>query len=110
MFDHVLWSPPPPTPDFFPRAFVFFSSPVPKEFVNHIKSDTSVLPRIGALREVQIFFYISVSSLVYRSWNVVVMCCNFVFINNIINSVIEKKKRKGRLQFLLLLKCIQISN
>lgn len=37
------------------RAFVFFSSPIPKELVNHIKSDTSVLPRIGALREVNIF-------------------------------------------------------
>lgn len=35
------------------RAFVFFSSPIPKELINHIKKDTSVLPRIGALREVK---------------------------------------------------------
>ncbi|RVW57756.1 Protein transport Sec1a [Vitis vinifera] len=28
------------------KAFVFFSSPIPKDVVNHIKSDTSVLPRI----------------------------------------------------------------
>lgn len=34
---------------------MFFSTPIPKELVNHIKSDTSVLPRIGALREVKIF-------------------------------------------------------
>lgn len=37
---------------FFFRAFIFFSSTIPKELVNHIKSDSSVLPRIGALREV----------------------------------------------------------
>jgi len=34
------------------RAFVFFSSPIAKELVNHIKRDSSVLSRIGALREV----------------------------------------------------------
>lgn len=38
------------------RAYIFFSSPIPKELVNHIKCDTSVLPRIGALREVRICF------------------------------------------------------
>jgi len=38
------------------RAYVFFSSPIPKELINHIKCDTSVLPRIGALREVGICF------------------------------------------------------
>lgn len=31
---------------------MFFSSPVSKDFVANIKNDTSVLPRIGALREV----------------------------------------------------------
>lgn len=40
------------------RAFIFFSSPIPKELVNHIKSDTSVLPRIGALREVKILIFV----------------------------------------------------
>lgn len=37
---------------FTSRAFVFFSSPVPAELVNHIKKDASVLSRISALREV----------------------------------------------------------
>jgi len=37
------------------RAFVFFSTPVSKEMVNHIKCDVSVVPRIGALREVRGF-------------------------------------------------------
>ncbi|KAK3021183.1 hypothetical protein RJ639_045561 [Escallonia herrerae] len=39
------------------RAYVFFSSPIPKELVNRIKNDTSVLPRIGALREVKKFTF-----------------------------------------------------
>ncbi|GAB2230872.1 hypothetical protein Droror1_Dr00015167 [Drosera rotundifolia] len=39
------------------KAFVFFSTPVPKELVNHIKSDTSVLPRIGALREMNLEYF-----------------------------------------------------
>ncbi|XP_057462811.1 SNARE-interacting protein KEULE-like isoform X3 [Actinidia eriantha] len=34
------------------KAFVFFSSPVPRELVNQIKRDGSVLSRIGALREI----------------------------------------------------------
>ncbi|KAK7829013.1 protein transport Sec1a [Quercus suber] len=41
----------------YKKAFVFFSSPIPKEFVNHIKSDTSVLPRIGALREMNLEYF-----------------------------------------------------
>ncbi|XP_011656699.1 protein transport Sec1a isoform X2 [Cucumis sativus] len=41
----------------YKKAFVFFSSPVPKEFVNHIKCDTSVLPRIGALREMNLEYF-----------------------------------------------------
>ncbi|KAL4645527.1 hypothetical protein ACB092_02G240800 [Castanea dentata] len=36
----------------YKKEFVFFSSIVLKEFENYIKSDTSVLPCIGALREV----------------------------------------------------------
>lgn len=47
------------------RAFVFFSSPVPKEFINHIKGDTSVLPRIGALREVGVFILFLKASAIY---------------------------------------------
>ncbi|XP_024923813.1 protein transport Sec1a isoform X2 [Ziziphus jujuba] len=41
----------------YKKAFVFFSSPIPKELVNHIKSDTSVLPRIGALREMNMEYF-----------------------------------------------------
>ena len=37
---------------FLERAFVFFSSPISRELVTHIKKDSTVLPRIGALREV----------------------------------------------------------
>ncbi|KAK8522022.1 hypothetical protein V6N12_066592 [Hibiscus sabdariffa] len=39
------------------KAFIFFSSPVQKELVNHIKADTSVLPRIGALREMNLEYF-----------------------------------------------------
>ncbi|KAG6669698.1 hypothetical protein I3843_01G254600 [Carya illinoinensis] len=41
----------------YKKAFVFFSSPIPKELVNHIKSDTSVVPRIGALREMNLEYF-----------------------------------------------------
>ncbi|KAF3440248.1 hypothetical protein FNV43_RR18531 [Rhamnella rubrinervis] len=41
----------------YKKAYVFFSSPIPKELVNHIKSDTSVLPRIGALREMNMEYF-----------------------------------------------------
>ena len=50
------------------RAFVFFSSPVPKEFVNHIKCDTSVLPRIGALREVGHVFILFLKIFFWDIW------------------------------------------
>ncbi|KAH9733071.1 protein transport Sec1a [Citrus sinensis] len=33
------------------------NTPIPKELVNHIKSDTSVLPRIGALREMNLEYF-----------------------------------------------------
>ncbi|KAG5387656.1 hypothetical protein IGI04_039126 [Brassica rapa subsp. trilocularis] len=39
------------------KAFIFFSSTIPKELVNHIKSDSSVLPRIGALREMNMEYF-----------------------------------------------------
>ncbi|XP_056173579.1 protein transport Sec1a-like isoform X2 [Syzygium oleosum] len=41
----------------YKKAYLFFSSPVPKELINHIKCDTSVLPRIGALREVNLEYF-----------------------------------------------------
>lgn len=41
----------------YKKAYVFFSSSVPKELVNHIKCDTSVLPRIGALREMNMEYF-----------------------------------------------------
>ncbi|KAM7259099.1 hypothetical protein ACFE04_014840 [Oxalis oulophora] len=41
----------------YKKAFVFFSSPVSKELVAHIKRDTTVLPRIGALREMNLEYF-----------------------------------------------------
>ncbi|CAK9173146.1 unnamed protein product [Ilex paraguariensis] len=41
----------------YKKAFVFFSSPVPRELVNHIKRDASVLSRIGALREMNLEYF-----------------------------------------------------
>ncbi|XP_057827206.1 SNARE-interacting protein KEULE isoform X1 [Cryptomeria japonica] len=41
----------------YKRAFVFFSSPIPKELVNLIKRDTSILSRIGALREMNLEYF-----------------------------------------------------
>ncbi|XP_031269702.1 protein transport Sec1a [Pistacia vera] len=41
----------------YKKAFVFFSSPIPKELVNHIKMDSSVLPRIAALREMNLEYF-----------------------------------------------------
>ncbi|KAA8522289.1 hypothetical protein F0562_012962 [Nyssa sinensis] len=41
----------------YKKAFVFFSSPVPRELVNHIKRDASVLARIGALREMNLEYF-----------------------------------------------------
>lgn len=41
----------------YKKAFVFFSSPVPAELVNHIKKDASVLSRIGALREMNLEYF-----------------------------------------------------
>ncbi|KAM0946103.1 putative sec1-like protein [Dioscorea sansibarensis] len=39
------------------KAFVFFSSPIPKELVAYIKKDMSVLPRIGALSEMNLEYF-----------------------------------------------------
>ncbi|XP_020218479.1 protein transport Sec1a isoform X2 [Cajanus cajan] len=39
------------------REPLYKNSPIPKELVNHIKSDTSVLPRIGALREMNLEYF-----------------------------------------------------
>ncbi|KAK9927445.1 hypothetical protein M0R45_024628 [Rubus argutus] len=39
------------------KAFVFFSSPIPKELVSHIKKDGTVLTRISALREMNLEYF-----------------------------------------------------
>ncbi|XP_028803409.1 protein transport Sec1a-like, partial [Neltuma alba] len=39
------------------KAYIFFSSTVPREFIKHIQCDTSVLPRIGALREMNLEYF-----------------------------------------------------
>ncbi|XP_059442296.1 SNARE-interacting protein KEULE [Corylus avellana] len=43
------------------KAFVFFSSPISRELVNLIKKDTTVLPRIVALKEMN-FEYFAIDS------------------------------------------------
>ncbi|GFP82263.1 protein transport sec1a [Phtheirospermum japonicum] len=39
------------------KAYVYFSTPVPKDLLTRIKNDTSVLPRIGALREMNLEYF-----------------------------------------------------
>ncbi|KAK6142909.1 hypothetical protein DH2020_023257 [Rehmannia glutinosa] len=39
------------------KAYVYFSAPVPKDLVTRIKNDASVLPRIGALREMNLEYF-----------------------------------------------------
>ncbi|KAL5541049.1 hypothetical protein UlMin_042622 [Ulmus minor] len=39
------------------KAFVFFSSPIPRDLVTQIKRDGTVLPRIGALREMNLEYF-----------------------------------------------------
>ncbi|KAK1430345.1 hypothetical protein QVD17_13016 [Tagetes erecta] len=39
------------------KAFVFFSTPTPKDLIERIKNDMSVLPRIGALREMNLEYF-----------------------------------------------------
>ncbi|XP_076951952.1 protein transport Sec1a-like [Bidens hawaiensis] len=41
----------------YKKAFVFFSSPIPKDFISRIKADSSVVPRIGALREMNLEYF-----------------------------------------------------
>ncbi|XP_052171283.1 protein transport Sec1a-like isoform X2 [Diospyros lotus] len=41
----------------YKTAFVYFCSPIPKDLVARIKNDTSVLPRIGALREMNLEYF-----------------------------------------------------
>lgn len=52
------------------RAYVFFSTPVSKDLVNRIKNDTSVLPRIGALREVKNYHSSCTDSCILNSFPV----------------------------------------
>ncbi|KAL8137126.1 hypothetical protein V2J09_003127 [Rumex salicifolius] len=41
----------------YKKAFVFFSSSISKELVAHIKKDGTILPRIGALREMNLEYF-----------------------------------------------------
>ncbi|KAL8254030.1 hypothetical protein R6Q59_032251 [Mikania micrantha] len=41
----------------YKKAYVYFSSPIPKDFISRIKGDTSVVPRIGALREMNLEYF-----------------------------------------------------
>lgn len=39
------------------KAYVYFSSPVPKHLLTHIRNDYSVVPRIAALREMNLEYF-----------------------------------------------------
>ncbi|KAK3217972.1 hypothetical protein Dsin_011942 [Dipteronia sinensis] len=41
----------------YKKAYIFFSSPIPRELVAQIKKDSTVLPRIGALREMNLEYF-----------------------------------------------------
>ncbi|KAK6947649.1 Sec1-like protein [Dillenia turbinata] len=41
----------------YKKAFVFFSSSISRELVSHIKKDSTVLPRIGALKEMNLEYF-----------------------------------------------------
>ncbi|KAJ4716046.1 SNARE-interacting protein KEULE [Melia azedarach] len=41
----------------YKKAFVFFSSPISRELVTHIKKDSTVVTRIGALREMNLEYF-----------------------------------------------------
>ncbi|KAG0477883.1 hypothetical protein HPP92_012602 [Vanilla planifolia] len=41
----------------YKKAYVFFSSPISKDLVNQIKSDTSIVPRISALSEMNLEYF-----------------------------------------------------
>ncbi|KAK1370425.1 SNARE-interacting protein KEULE-like [Heracleum sosnowskyi] len=41
----------------YKKAFAYFSSPISRELINYIKKDPTVLPRIGALREMNLEYF-----------------------------------------------------
>ncbi|VAH41096.1 unnamed protein product [Triticum turgidum subsp. durum] len=41
----------------YKKAYIFFSSPIQKEWVAHIKKDSSVLARVGALSEMNLEYF-----------------------------------------------------
>ncbi|KAI0500738.1 hypothetical protein KFK09_018954 [Dendrobium nobile] len=41
----------------YKKAYIYFSSPIPKELVAYIKNDSSVIPRIGALIEMNMEYF-----------------------------------------------------
>ncbi|KAL5743812.1 hypothetical protein ACOSP7_026677 [Xanthoceras sorbifolium] len=41
----------------YKKAYVFFSSPISRELVAQIKKDSTVLPRVGALREMNLEYF-----------------------------------------------------
>ncbi|GMI95574.1 keule [Hibiscus trionum] len=41
----------------YKKAYVYFSSPISRELVAHIKKDSTVLPRIGALSEMNLEYF-----------------------------------------------------
>ena len=41
----------------YKKAFVYFSSPKSRELVTHIKKDSTILPRLGALSEMNLEYF-----------------------------------------------------
>jgi len=53
----------------YKKAYVFFSSPISKDLVSHIKRDTSILSRIGSLREMNLEYFCIDSQTTRWHWN-----------------------------------------
>ncbi|XP_047320829.1 protein transport Sec1a-like [Impatiens glandulifera] len=48
------------------KAFIYFCSPIPKDLLGRIKNDTSIVPRIGALREVTIIICFTLKFILFQ--------------------------------------------
>ncbi|KAF6148131.1 hypothetical protein GIB67_011906 [Kingdonia uniflora] len=58
----------------YKKAYVFFSSPSPKELVSLIRRDTSVCPRIAALRELNLEYFAIDSQVTFFSFLLPFLC------------------------------------
>ncbi|XP_024398650.1 SNARE-interacting protein KEULE isoform X7 [Physcomitrium patens] len=72
----------------YKRAFVFFSSPVPRNLLNTIKSEASVLARVAVLREVNVEFLTIDTQIMTKLWNIYLEI--MARIHAIMNSVLKE--------------------